>query len=226
MRNMNKVTLLTTMFALLIFIAIACSSKNENTATPADSQMSETAQSSSVSSSPSLESSTAAVDSSAEPAGEQAVESPSPSVSAEASHEHESSEPPEDKPSASESPKPASTPAPEAPSKEPKPSEPKSEASSSASVEPTTPEEKAETVIVEIKDFAFSPEEITIPKGSTVKFINRDKPKHTATADGGEFETALLGEDESEEVKFDTAGTFTYYCAPHPAMVGKIIVED
>ncbi|WP_372637509.1 plastocyanin/azurin family copper-binding protein [Cohnella sp.] len=81
-------------------------------------------------------------------------------------------------------------------------------------------------MVIEIKDFAFSPAKVTIGKGTTVIFVNRDKVEHTATADGGEFDTGLFGKDESKEVKFEDAGTFTYYCAPHPGMIGSIIVED
>jgi plastocyanin len=119
----------------------------------------------------------------------------------------------------------------ESASAEPEPSESKSvpsvEPSKEPSAEPSQESEAHEqTVVVEIKDFAFSPSEITVHKGTTVQFINRDKVKHTATADGGEFDTGLLGKDVSAEVKFDDAGTFTYYCTPHPGMTAKIIVDD
>ncbi|MFD0670230.1 cupredoxin family copper-binding protein [Cohnella sp. GCM10027633] len=79
---------------------------------------------------------------------------------------------------------------------------------------------------MEIKGFAFSPGELTIKKGTTVVFINRDKVKHTATADGGAFDTGLLGKDESAKVEFKDEGTFSYYCAPHPDMKATIIVTD
>jgi plastocyanin len=36
----------------------------------------------------------------------------------------------------------------------------------------------------------------------------------------------LLGLDKSKEVKFDSKGTFSYNCTPHPDMIGKIIVKD
>ncbi|WP_239614425.1 cupredoxin domain-containing protein [Cohnella mopanensis] len=99
--------------------------------------------------------------------------------------------------------------------------------SESSSEQPVRESENSEMeIVIEIKDFAFTPAEITIPKGSTVTFINRDKVKHTATADEGEFDTGLFGKDVSKEVKFDDAGTFAYYCAPHPGMTGTITVED
>jgi plastocyanin len=80
-------------------------------------------------------------------------------------------------------------------------------------------------VKIEIKDFAFSPSEVEVKPGTRVTFINRDKVKHTATADGGEFDTGLLEQDKSKTVTFDKEGTFTFYCSPHPNMTGKIVVK-
>ncbi|SDW94297.1 plastocyanin/azurin family copper-binding protein [Paenibacillus sp. CF384] len=85
-------------------------------------------------------------------------------------------------------------------------------------------EVKSKTYVVEIKEFAFTVSSLTIRPGDTVKFINRDKVKHTATADDGSFDTGLLGLDEEKSVTFDTEGEFSYYCAPHPAMQATIIV--
>jgi plastocyanin len=136
---------------------------------------------------------------SASPATATATASESPSPVAEESHQHDPSS----------EPSPTPTPSPE-PTKKPA----------------KETEDKAQTVVVEIKDFAISPEKVTIRKGSTVIFINRDKVKHTATADGGEFDTGLLGKDVSGKVKFDETGTFTFYCSPHPGMTGTIVVED
>jgi plastocyanin len=98
--------------------------------------------------------------------------------------------------------------------------------STESASEPQQTEDKVQAIVVEIKDFAFSPNKVTIRKGSTVTFINRDNVKHTATADGGGFDTGLLGKDVSGNVKFDEAGTFTFHCSPHPGMTGTIVVED
>ncbi|MBP3964940.1 cupredoxin domain-containing protein [Paenibacillus lignilyticus] len=86
-------------------------------------------------------------------------------------------------------------------------------------------EVKSKTYTVEIKEFAFTVSSLTIRPGDTVKFINRDKVKHTATADDGSFDTGLFGLDEEKSVTFDTEGEFSYYCAPHPAMQATIIVS-
>ena len=87
------------------------------------------------------------------------------------------------------------------------------------------PAKETATHIVEIKDFAFSPSALEIRKGDTVRFINRDEAGHTATADDGSFDTKLLKQDKSGDVVFASAGTFGYYCAPHPGMKGTITVK-
>lgn len=89
----------------------------------------------------------------------------------------------------------------------------------------STAESKPTTYVVEIVDFAFSPAKLEIKAGDIVKFINRDKVKHSATSDDNIFDTTLLGQDEEKPVTFDQAGTFTYYCSPHPAMQGTIVVS-
>lgn len=79
---------------------------------------------------------------------------------------------------------------------------------------------------VVIEDFAFAPATLTVSVGDTVTFTNKDLTSHTATADDGtSFDTGLLGQNESATVTFDTAGTYTYHCTPHPTMKGTIVVE-
>jgi len=102
----------------------------------------------------------------------------------------------------------------------PRPAEPKP-----ADEPKPAPAEKAAVHVVEIKDFAFSPAELEIRVGDTVRFINRDEAGHTATADDGSFDTGLLKQDKSGEVAFASAGTFGYYCAPHPGMKGTVVVR-
>lgn len=78
---------------------------------------------------------------------------------------------------------------------------------------------------VEISNFAFAPASLTIAKGTTVTWTNRDSAQHTATGDNGEFDTGLILQSQSANVTFNNAGTFNYHCTPHPFMKGTIIVE-
>lgn len=75
----------------------------------------------------------------------------------------------------------------------------------------------AETHIVEMKDFKFVPEEITIKVGDTVRWVNTERRQfHTIWfKDLGEKETPEMFPEESMEKTFDKAGTYPYLCGPH-----------
>lgn len=79
---------------------------------------------------------------------------------------------------------------------------------------------------VEMKDFAFSPKELTVKVGSIVTWTNKDLPGHSVTADDKSFDTGVFSQGESETVTFDKVGTFNYHCTPHPNMKATIIVEE
>ena len=87
---------------------------------------------------------------------------------------------------------------------------------------------------VEITEFAFSPKQINVKVGDTVRWINRDEFLHTVTSgevDGPEniaddrFDEDLQEAGSEATVTFDEAGTFTYFCKQHNAMDGVVIVE-
>jgi LPXTG-motif cell wall-anchored protein len=83
----------------------------------------------------------------------------------------------------------------------------------------------AASASVTIRDFAFSPTSVTIDVGDTVTWTNKDSVKHSATAEDGSFDTGLLGNGRSGSSTFDEAGTFQYFCKPHPSMKGTITVR-
>jgi plastocyanin len=78
---------------------------------------------------------------------------------------------------------------------------------------------------VAIKNFAYAPVDLTVSKGSTVKFSNQDSTEHTATASGGGFDTGTIREGQTKPVTLNTAGTFAYVCSFHPFMHGTITVK-
>ncbi|MDQ3759019.1 MAG: cupredoxin family copper-binding protein, partial [Actinomycetota bacterium] len=78
---------------------------------------------------------------------------------------------------------------------------------------------------VEIAEFLYEPEELTVPAGTTITFTNQDTAAHTATADDSSFDTEELGKGDSAEETFDEPGTFTYYCRFHVFMKGSVVVE-
>jgi plastocyanin len=79
---------------------------------------------------------------------------------------------------------------------------------------------------VSIEDFAYEPASITVPQGTKLAFTNHDSSPHTATSsESGTFESGTIKEDQSGSITLDEPGTFSYYCAFHPFMKGKIVVE-
>jgi len=80
-------------------------------------------------------------------------------------------------------------------------------------------------VTVKIANFTFAPNEITVSPGTTVTWVNEDDIPHTATSATGAFHSKALDTDDSFSHVFITTGEFTYFCALHPHMTGKVIVK-
>lgn len=82
---------------------------------------------------------------------------------------------------------------------------------------------------VDIKDMAFSPASVTVKAGTTVRWTNRDAEEHDVTPDqpNADFQgSELLSQNQTYEWTFDTLGTYTYHCGPHPQMRGTVIVNE
>ena len=83
----------------------------------------------------------------------------------------------------------------------------------------------AATRSVTIAGFAFDPATRTIAVGDKVTWTNTDGTGHTATANGGAFDTGTIAASGgSASVTFTTAGTYAYHCKIHPSMTGRIVV--
>jgi plastocyanin len=79
---------------------------------------------------------------------------------------------------------------------------------------------------VTIKDYLYEPATITVPKGTTVTFANRDSTPHTATSkQSGVFESGSIDTGKSAKITLEDSGTFAYYCLFHPFMKGTVVVE-
>ncbi len=83
----------------------------------------------------------------------------------------------------------------------------------------------AASTSVTIKDFEFSPTAVTIDVGDTVTWNNEGPTPHSATADNGSFDTGIFGKGGSRTETFEEAGTFSYFCTPHPFMKASVTVQ-
>src|SRR6266704_2706077 len=78
---------------------------------------------------------------------------------------------------------------------------------------------------ITIDNFTFTPKELTVPVGTTVKWVNHDDIPHTVANKDKLFRSKALDTDDSFSYTFASVGTFDYFCGLHPYMVGKIIVK-
>jgi plastocyanin len=76
---------------------------------------------------------------------------------------------------------------------------------------------------ISIANFAFDPETLTVPAGTTVIWTNNDTTTHRIKS--STFNSDNLANGETFEQKFDTKGRFDYSCSIHPTMKGTIIVD-
>ena len=78
---------------------------------------------------------------------------------------------------------------------------------------------------ITIDNFTFTPKELTVAVGTTVKWVNHDDIPHTVVEKKTTFRSKALDTDDSYSFTFGSAGTFDYFCGLHPHMVGQIIVK-
>ena len=91
---------------------------------------------------------------------------------------------------------------------------------------PTAMAQKHPTRKVVIKNFSFNPANITIKRGTKVRWINRDSTTHTATANKKRsFDSGRLSPGQRYTHTFKSAGKKPYHCEIHTDMKGTITVK-
>ena len=81
------------------------------------------------------------------------------------------------------------------------------------------------TKTVTITATAFTPTSRTIATTDAIKWTNKDTKSHQVVANNGSFASPTIAPGKSYTHTFNTAGTFRYHDALHPALTGKIIVN-
>jgi plastocyanin len=81
------------------------------------------------------------------------------------------------------------------------------------------------TNVITIDNFTFSPRELTVAVGTTIKWVNHDDIPHTVVEKQTTFRSRLLDTDDAYSYTFTSAGAFDYFCGLHPHMVGQIIAK-
>jgi len=99
------------------------------------------------------------------------------------------------------------------------------------------PSAQAATVLVNLGDLTFTPKDVTISVGDSVRWTSQSDAPHSVTARNGSFDLPgpapcngvafCMSRGQSVTHQFTTPGTFEYYCRVHEAqnMVGTVIVQ-
>ena len=79
---------------------------------------------------------------------------------------------------------------------------------------------------VQIDQFTFAPQRLTVKAGTTVTWTNDDDINHTVTSDdGATFDSGAFGHGLTFSFTAGQPGTYTYKCSIHPFMKGTIVVK-
>ena len=83
--------------------------------------------------------------------------------------------------------------------------------------------------LVIIKGYQFIPQHITIARGQTLLWENREKRQYHSVwfeALGEEEPEDYLFPEDTYERTFSETGTYPYRCGPHPEMTGSVTVTE
>jgi plastocyanin len=78
---------------------------------------------------------------------------------------------------------------------------------------------------VQIDQYAFLPQRITVKPGTTVTWTNDDDDSHTVASSSKLFKSKALDTGDKFSFTFTTPGTYAYICSVHPYMTGAVVVE-
>jgi plastocyanin len=77
---------------------------------------------------------------------------------------------------------------------------------------------------VVMENFSYTPGRASVPVGTTVTWTNRDDVPHNVVSTEQKFKSPVLDTDGQFSHRFDTAGSYKYFCSIHPKMTGEIAV--
>ena len=85
------------------------------------------------------------------------------------------------------------------------------------------PEPQTHTVTIE--EMRFQPERLTVARGDTIVWVNKDLVPHTATSEAGRFDSEAIQTAKSWKLTATTKGEFAYICSFHPTMKAMLNVK-
>ena len=80
-------------------------------------------------------------------------------------------------------------------------------------------------VTVQVVNYAFKPQTVTVPVGATVTWKFVDTVDHTVSATDKSFMSPALNGGKTYQHTFTKAGSYPYICSIHPFMTGTVTVK-
>ena len=78
-----------------------------------------------------------------------------------------------------------------------------------------------------MRNIKFTPATVRVKPGEAVRWLNDDAVAHTATAQGGQFDSGNMEPGATYQYKPTRPGTIRYLCSIHGAQQsGTIVVGD
>lgn len=87
-----------------------------------------------------------------------------------------------------------------------------------------SPAGAAQTHTIAIEGMQFAPAAVTVKRGDTVVWVNRDLVPHTATARGA-FDSGAIAAGKSWKMTATAEGRYQYVCTLHPTMKASLVIE-
>ena len=84
----------------------------------------------------------------------------------------------------------------------------------------------AQDIQIDIKEFMYSPKELTVAVGTKVTWVNDDQVPHTVSEVNKVSRSGALDTGDSFSYTFLIPGTFEYFCILHPQMIGNVRVTQ
>ena len=91
---------------------------------------------------------------------------------------------------------------------------------------PPTAPRPARVMKTTIKNVSYLQPRLQVTVGTTVEWTNNDPMPHSVTAIDKSFNSGLINPGRTYRHTFTKAGTFSFYCIPHPFMKGTIVVRE
>jgi amicyanin len=77
-----------------------------------------------------------------------------------------------------------------------------------------------------IRNISYMQPKITVPVGTAIEWTNSDPLPHSVTAVDKSFNSGLIQPGKTYRHTFTKAGTYNFYCVPHPFMKGVVVVTE